>query len=277
MLIYLSSYPRSGNTWVRQLVRHYFGYQSASIYPEPQGTPNLDRRPDGSYELFASYESPHHPGQRLAMLVNNCGAILSPELRQRLGAANEIYFLKTHELPFAEYYPGEYVLHVVREPGAVFWSYLNFLRKNEPAHFAQLTLDRVIKGKVPFGSWSQHAQQWLVAGKQLGSRFMLQTYENLSTQPELEFCDQVKAFTGLTYNKTKRPLPSLDHWHQQAPTLYRKEQLSSWREHYSPNQLHLVLRRHEPMLKQLGYDPASYATSLSARLRRFVPFSNKAQ
>lgn len=85
MLIYLSSYPRSGNTWVRHLIRHYFGYRSASIYPEPQGAPNLEIQADGSFELFSYYELPHQPGSRLPMLVNNCSSILSPEVRQQLG------------------------------------------------------------------------------------------------------------------------------------------------------------------------------------------------
>ena len=125
MLIYLSSYPRSGNTWVRNLLRHYFGYRSASVYPEPQGAPNLEVRPDGSCEVFSFYELTAIPGSRLPMLVNNCGQILSEDLRRQLGASDERFFLKTHELPFGSYVPGEYVVHLVREPGAVCWSYYN--------------------------------------------------------------------------------------------------------------------------------------------------------
>lgn len=277
MLIYLSSYPRSGNTWVRHLIRHYFGYRSASIYPEPQGAPNLEIQADGSFELFSYYELPHQPGSRLPMLVNNCSSILSPEVRQQLGQSEERFFLKTHELPFDHYFEGEYVLHLMREPGAVCWSYYNFLRKTEPASFVNLTLDRVIRGRVPFGSWSDHAQAWLDAAKKLGDHFLMHRYEDLSTQPETEFCDLLASFTGLTYQAPKTSLPSLEHWHKQAPSLYCKQKVSDWRSHFSAAQLHRILKHHGAMMEQLGYDCSEYQTSLRDRVLSMIPFSGKSR
>jgi hypothetical protein len=278
MLIYLSSYPRSGNTWVRHLIRHYFGYRSASIYPEPQGAPNLEYQVDGSYELFSYYELPQQPGSRLPMLVNNCSSILSPALREQLGQSEERFFLKTHELPFDRYFEGEYVLHLMREPGAVCWSYYNFLQKNRPAIAnVILTLDGVIKGRVPFGSWSDHARAWLQARNKLGERFLMHKYEDLSAQPETEFCDLLASFTGLTYRIPKTPLPSLEHWHKQAPNLYRKQKVSNWKSHFSAMQLHRILKRHGEMMQQLGYDTDEYQTSLRDRLLSLIPFSSRVQ
>jgi Sulfotransferase domain len=275
VLIYLSSYPRSGNTWVRQLVRHYFGHQAASIYPEPQGAPNLEIRADGTFEAFSTYEVPYPPGTVRRMLVNACGPILSEGLRQQLAQSEEVFFLKTHELPFGRYFAGEYVVHLMREPGAVFWSYYNFLRKNEPARYSKLSLNQVIRGRVPFGSWSNHARKWLAAAEQLDASFLLYTYEDLSAKPETEFCDQVTSFSGVPYRMTKRPLPSLEHWHQEAPTLYRKEKVAAWYPHYSAIQLHQVLKRHEPMMRRFGYDTAAYQTSLRDRLRSMLSVPKK--
>src|SRR5262249_39089863 len=150
------------------------------------------------------------------------------------------FFLKTHELTFDSYFEGEYVLHLMRAPGAVCWSYYNYIRKNQPTSLANvaLTLDRVIKGQVPFGSWSDHGRAWLGAGEKLGERFMMHKYEDLSAQPEVEFCAALASFTGLIYQMPKAPLPSLEHWHKQAPNLYRKQQVSDWRSHFSAAQLH---------------------------------------
>jgi hypothetical protein len=263
---------------VRNLLRHYFGYRSASIYPEPQGAPNLDIQPDGSFERFSFYEIPYKPGSRLPMLVNNCGSILSAELRQRLAGSEERFFLKTHELPFDSYFAGEYVLHLVREPGAVCWSYYNYLRKTRPA-IANLTvtLDRVIKGRVPFGSWGDHARAWLEAATRLGERFLMHRYEDLSTQPETAFCDLLASFTGLRYQQPKNPLPGLEHWHKQAPNLYRQQQVSEWKSHFSAAQLYRILKRHGEMMQQLGYDTSGYQTSLRDRLLSMIPFSGKPQ
>ena len=277
MLVYLSSYPRSGNTWVRQLVRHYFGHQAASIYPEPQGAPNLEIRSDGTFELFSTYEVPYPPGTLRRMLVNACGPVLSEDLRQQLALSEEIFFLKTHERPFGHYFPGEYVVHIMREPGAVFWSYYNFLRNNEPAQYSRLSLNQVIKGYVPFGSWSDHTRLWLAAAEQLGACFMLYTYEDLSTKPETEFCDRVTAFTGVPYRMTKRPLPSLEHWHQEAPTLYRKEKSVAWKQHFSAAQLHRILKLHGQIMRRLGYDTTVYQTSLPDRILSLVPGLSKSE
>jgi Sulfotransferase domain len=277
MLIYLSSYPRSGNTWVRNLLRHYFGYRSTSLYLEPNGTPNLDRRPDGTFDLFSFYELPQAPGSRLPLLVNNCGQILDERLRQKLGAAEEPFFLKTHELPFERYFEGEYVVHLVREPGAVCWSYFNYLRKNEGDQFAQITLDDVIEGKAPFGSWGAHTRAWLAAGEQLGARFWLHKYEDIAGHPETEFVDGLAALTGLTYRMPKKPLAPLEKWHQQEPDFYRKEKESRWKRNYSAAQLYRVLELNGSVIQQLGYDSAAYTTSLRKRLLSMVLFGGKTQ
>lgn len=272
MLIYLSSYPRSGNTWVRHLLRHYFGYRSASVYPEPQGAPNLEVRPDGSFELFSFYELTAIPGSRLPMLVNNCGQVLSEDLRRQLGASDERFFLKTHELPFERYVPGEYVVHLVREPGAVCWSYYNYLRKIESAGFSALTLGQVIEGKVPFGDWGTHTRAWLSAGEQLGEQFLLHKYEDIARQPETDFVARLATFSGLRYYTPKQPLPPLEKWHEKDPNFYRKDKVSRWKSNYSPAQLHQVLKRYGDTMQQLGYPTDEYQTSLRQRLWGMVPF-----
>ncbi len=42
MLIYLASYPRSGNMWVRNLINHYFDRCASSIYREGDEGSNLN-------------------------------------------------------------------------------------------------------------------------------------------------------------------------------------------------------------------------------------------
>jgi len=267
MLIYLSSYPRSGNTWSRHLIRHYFGYRSASVYHEPNGAPNLTYREDGSFELFSYYQPTHTPTVSLPMLVNNCGAVLSEGLRQQLADSSVCFFLKTHERPFERYLPGEYVVHLVREPGAVFWSYFNYLRKNESQKTASLTLDQVIAGKVGFGLWSDHTRAWLKARAQMPERFLLCSYEQLSQQ-ETHICDSIALMSHLDYPRGLPPLPPLAHWHQKAPTLYRKEGVSHWYEHFTSAQLHRIYQLHHQAIEQLGYDVHAYRQPLLKRLRQ---------
>jgi Sulfotransferase domain len=268
VLVYLASYPRSGNTWVRHLVGHHFGYNSASLYPEPQGAPNLEYREDGTFELFSYFEVLRRPGVIRPMLVNACGPVLSPELRQQLAQSEDCFFLKTHELPYGSYCSGEYVLYLVRTPGAVFWSYYRYLRKNEPT-YAQVTLDDVICGQVPFGSWSDHIDAWFAARSLLGEHFLLCSYEELS-QNEWRVRDLLGSCTGLPDVTPPHPLARLEHWHQIAPHLYRKEDQSLWKPYFSASQLRHLRRLHGKTMQRLGYDIREYHRSLLEQLRHTI-------
>lgn len=270
MLVYLSSYPRSGNTWVRLLVEHHFGHTSASLYSEPNAyVPNLEWREDGTCEVFFQFEVLRRPGVVHPMLVNGCGPVLSPELRQQLGQAETCFFLKTHELPFDSFFEGEYVLYLVRTPGAVFWSYYNYLRNNEQA-YADVALEDVILGKVPFGSWSEHIRAWFAAGDHLDKRFMLCSYEELS-QNESRIRDLLGPCTGLPDVTPPYSLQRLEHWHTVAPTLYRKEERSVWRPQFTPTQLRRIRQLHGEVMRQLSYDTQEYHVSWFEQLRHMVP------
>jgi hypothetical protein len=268
VLVYLASYPRSGNTWVRHLIGHHFGYNSASLYAEPHGAPNLEWRADGTFELFSYFEVLRRPGVQQRMLMNACGPVLSPALREQLGQSEDCFFLKTHELPFGHYFPGEHVLYMTRTPGAVFWSYIRYLHKNEAA-YAATTLDQVIAGEVPFGSWSGHVLAWLAAREVLGERLILCSYEEL-TRNESRIGELLGPVTGLPDVTPPHPLQRLDHWHQVAPTLYRKEAESVWRPRFTPDQLRRVRELHGEAMRRVGYDTPDYRVSLIDRLRQVV-------
>jgi hypothetical protein len=227
------------------------------VYPEPQGAANVIVHADGGVEMFSYYEVTHTPGVIRPMLANGCGPLLSPEFRGQLAESQERFFLKTHEPPFEAYWPGEYVVHLVREPGAVFWSYYNYLRKNEIRHAESLTLDAVIAGQVPLGSWSEHSRAWLATRAAMEQRFLLCSYEELSEQ-ETRVCDIIAGFSGLSYPKNIKPLPPLEHWHKQAPNLYRKQPVAEWGSHFSAEQLDRIAKDHGGVMRQLGYDTGKY-------------------
>ena len=254
MLIYISSYPRSGNSWVRILVRHYLDRRSSSIYREESGDPNLVINQDGSFgPAFSEYSAQYPPIVTRKRLVNGCEPLLSDEFRQYLGESEECFFLKTHELPFREYFKGEVVIHLVRHPGAVFWSYYNFIKDNQPEMAPFLVMEDVIKGKVPFGSWSEYNERWLECGETLEDRFLLYSYEQLS-EGEADFCEKVSSLTGLPVRREFGSFPKFDHWHRFAPKLFRSGQVDEWASHFSLSQLKLIELFHGPTMGKLSYE-----------------------
>ena len=278
VLIYISSYPRSGNTWVRILIRHYFDRRSSSIYPEPTGDPNLVQDEDGSFgPAFSEYQTQYPPITTRRRLVNGCGPILTEELRRHLGASDEHFFLKTHELPYEKYCDGECVIHLVRHPGAVFWSYYNYLLDFEVTS-PNLTKEDVIKGQVPFGSWSEYTERWLECGEVLGDRFLIYSYEQLSCG-EAEFCEKVSSLTGLPIRREIGSYPPFEHWRDRfSPKLFRSGKVDEWKSHLSGSQLELVKRLHNSTVEKLGYElddtlvtkSKSWIRSLRARLAELI-------
>ena len=122
-IIWLASYPRSGNTFLRTVLWHCFGLRSASVYPNDLG---------GKQEL-ANYVGhiEHGPNQ---------------PIRFQMGG---LPLLKTHELPS----DGHPAIYVVRDARAASVSLWHFYKKKIP-------LQSIIAGQQRFGTWTHHVAAW---------------------------------------------------------------------------------------------------------------------
>lgn len=233
MLIYLASYPRSGNRWSQQILKHYFGLRFYSVYGVEARTTLLKQfgggLPTTSYADNATF--------------------LMPALRQRIAASPDIFIVKTHELPFDQFFTGEQVIHIVRHPGAALWSYLHFLRDVDGV---QADLEGIIRGYYGFGSWSVHTQQWLNAGRALGQGYMRYSYEQLH-QSEAAVAANLATFLNRPPCQPFGSLPGFEYYHQQSPHLARRGSLDEWQVHFAPAQHRLLLTVHGPTMQELGY------------------------
>jgi len=116
-----------------------------------------------------------------------------------------------------------------------------------------LVMEDVIKGKVPFGSWSEYNERWLECGETLEDRFLLYSYEQLS-EGEADFCEKVSSLTGLPVRREFGSFPKFDHWHRFAPKLFRSGQVDEWASHFSLSQLKLIELFHGPTMGKLSYE-----------------------
>ncbi len=252
MLIYLASYPRSGNYWVRNLLFHYFGRRSASIYRDDYfGDHNLIVSEDGSFEsLFYEYAHPHDQDQKLHCLMSDCGKVLTKAVRQQLAAEDEAFFVKTHELPFADYFEGERAIHIVRHPGAVMWSYFNYLLDEGAS--PELTLEHVIESRVFGGSWATHTERWCGLAGELGGGYLRLRYEALF-EGHADFVEKVQRLTGIDAAENPAPFPDFEYWRSRDPTKFRSGEIGEWESQFSGAQVSLVWALHGETMKVLGY------------------------
>ena len=121
--VWLASYPRSGNTFLRTVLWHCFGLRSASLYPSDLGGNRVLEEYVGHLEH-------------------------GPNLRAQL-EANGIALVKTHEPPM-DAAPAIYVIRDGRAASVSLW---RFGQKGIP-------LAAVIEGRHRFGTWAAHVGAW---------------------------------------------------------------------------------------------------------------------
>ncbi len=122
-IVWLASYPRSGNTFLRTILWQCFNLHSASIYPRDLG---------GNKELEKYVGHIEH------------------------GSGNQIKFskdtiplIKTHEHPSDD----NAAIYVIRDGRATCVSLWEFYNR-------KIALEAIIEGQHRFGTWADHVRSW---------------------------------------------------------------------------------------------------------------------
>ena len=126
--IFLASYPRSGNTYLRTILNQCFDLKSASVYPNDLGG-------NAALEQFVGHIE-HIDKGRIP---------IEPFLNKPL-------LIKTHELSTTE----TKSIYVVRNAYPVMLSLHKFLNRTG----LKLSLEDVIKGNHRWGIWADHVEHW---------------------------------------------------------------------------------------------------------------------
>ncbi len=155
MIVWLASYPRSGNTLARQMLKQVFCHESYSQYNDRK---DIGSRPDVASNVgHRSYEKPWL------------------EFLAAAKAAPDLHIIKTHHPPQDD----EPAIYVVRDGRAAAVSFFHFLcdeRKREG-----VTLEKVIEGDTPFGSWGDHLDAWQPLDR---PRTLFLRFEDMTELPE---------------------------------------------------------------------------------------------
>lgn len=138
-IVWLASYPRSGNTFLRTVLWHCFGLRSASVYPKDLGGNRALEEYVGHIE--------HGPHARKQLLESG------------------ISLIKTHEYPK----DGNPAIYVIRDGRAACVSLWRFGQKVIP-------LEALIEGRHRFGAWADHVRAWQPRDR---ANTLLLTYEGL--------------------------------------------------------------------------------------------------
>jgi len=152
MLVWLASYPRSGNTLVRVVLNDAFNIKTRAL--DGHGDDRVFSSRPGVIEAVGHVSS------------DKRGADLIEEAHR----SDQLYILKTHEPPITDD-PAIYIVRDGRSSVVSYYHYLNDVEK------LAIPLDRVVAGEVYAGSWSDHFATWRPLERR---RTLLLRYEEIS-------------------------------------------------------------------------------------------------
>ncbi len=208
MIIWLASYPKSGNTWLRSII-------SALLFTD-----------DGFFDFELIKKIPQFPVERdfkdfteNFTDINEIKKYWIPA-QDKINLDGKIKFYKTHHLNvkineynFTDPKNSCATIYIVRDPRSLVSSISNHFGKTQEESENFLTTTRVLgaEKKRPsknghvvtlLGNWGEHYRFW----KQGSKNFLLIRYEDLLKNTENEFeklIDFLKKFLKVNINKEK--------------------------------------------------------------------------
>ena len=274
-VVWLASYPRSGNTWVRALLTNYLGggETPASIDALAGGSRFLPREVfDEELGVSSSDLTPEEVLRHRALLHE----VLTADLPRPTFVKVHDAFLRTAEGAFL--FPPAATLgavYVVRNPLDVavscarFWNWplaRGVAELNDPA----ATLARPAKRlhdvlPEPLSTWSGHVASWL---DQRDLPVHVVRYEDLLADPAAAFA-AVLRFAGIEPDDGRvaravaharfdglRAQEEHSGFHEKPATarfFFRAGRAGAWREALSPEQVRTLVDAHAPLMERFGY------------------------
>lgn len=275
-IVWLASYPKSGNTWFRALLANYLSNRD-----KPVDINNLGGGP------IASARTAFDDGVGVAAsdLTEREVACLRPKIyRQIMEQCEELpLFLKVHDayltspegLPYFAPEVTRVALYLIRNPLDVAPSYANHsgisLEKSVRAlgreeHGLVLNQTR-LANQLPqqMGSWSEHVKSWVDAP---GLSVHVVRYEDMHKDTELEFSKALTAcglevkpdrvakavdFSRFDRMKEQEAKTGFGEKPQGAKSFFRKGQVGDGKKRLSEELQSKIRNDHEAVMKRFGY------------------------
>ena len=220
MIIWLASYPRSGNTFLRVVLNRVFGIKTYSIYDD---------------------ESDIGADKKLSDVVGHEFLPAGFNLQQAR-SSEQNYFIKTHDSP--EHIADDKVIYLLRDGRESTLSYRRYLMDY---HAQSISLRDVIRGRVMFGAWGQHVSTW---NPEERSNTLLLRFEELITDPNAA-AELIAEYTGL--KPVCGTVPSFQELHEKGPKFFRSGQKNSWKKEYSQADHYAFWLQNYEQMMRFGY------------------------
>jgi hypothetical protein len=234
MIVWLASYPRSGNTFLRIVLHRLYGLPTYSVYQDDD--PVAQRVGPG----LVGYRP--RPADRAAMA----------------GSA-EVYFVKTHKQRKADGYPAIYLVRDGRD--AVVSAARLHAASAPPPEDGQAVFERLLREEItrPYiedqpssGTWGGNVLSWLDSG---GAPLAVLEYEDLVADPCGAASRAVSSLLPHLVLEADACIPSFDELHRIDPDFFRRGVVRSHRDEMT-DELHELFwgqPENAAAMRRLGY------------------------
>lgn len=269
-ILWLASYPKSGNTWVRIFLENMFRNAARPVSINELSVVGFGDAHVPLYEHFA--------GKPIAALDDAALHDLREPIQRHLAGRSETSIVKTHNA-LGEY-DGRPLIHLEYTVGAVYIVRNVFdVTVSIARHFGHPIADTVDAVCSPafrirttnsatfqvLGGWSDHYRSWTSVP---GFEPLVLRYEDMRSNPMTAF-DGVVRYLKLPPNKKRVAravkFSSFDEVSRQEreagfrerarqdQAFFHSGRTGGWRQHLSSNQLARLVEVHGPVLRELGY------------------------
>ena len=279
MIVWLASFPKSGNTWVRAMISSLIysdnGVFNFEIIKKIQQFPNKKH--------FEKFTDKYQNVQELKKFW--------VAAQEQINLDKKIKFLKTHhinckidEYPFTNKNNTLATIYVVRDPRSLVESFSNYYKINKDAAIKSITSKELVSGAgfiknkqnnvfTIIGSWNDHYNSWTKANANL----LILRYEDLLIDPLKELNKIIvflKKFLIFNYNdfKTQNIISSTSFENlekmekeigffevadiennQTKIKFFNKGKQNDWRKYLNENEIEYISSKFNYEMKELGY------------------------
>ena len=250
MLVWVASYPRSGNTLTLLVLRDAFGI--AHLGADFSDDLSLGRIPERA--LPGNDAIRWRPPPELEGLE---GDALLDALRER----PEPYFVKTHRLSRAA--DSAPALYLVRDGRDALVSHAHFVADNDAPRFRGQDFDRrlatlIHPGIRAHGGWSESVRAW----RDRAAPTATIRFEELIADP-VAVVATACAEIGVGLPEPAGGAPSFDRLRGLSPLIFRRGQVGAWREEMPAHMQERFWDLHGGQMEALGYVRAHHSRSRS--------------
>lgn len=217
MIIWLASYPKSGNTWLRTIISQllYKNLNYEEVLEESRKIRLYPSKID-FLDLDEDFKLPVYPDEKKKLILDK--TIINWEASQsKLNLDKKLRILKTHNMLCKLKIKNDFytftnlentlgVIHIVRDPRNIFTSLVNHFSFESDEKALEFILNDnqtigIEENTIPqlLSSWNNHYNSW----KRFPKNNILIKYENLILDPKkevLKLTQYLKQFFELSYS-----------------------------------------------------------------------------